>query len=60
MNIIPPPPILPNQPSSNGGKGRMLEKDYCPNGDFSPSYYDGICENSLLQGINEESKGVIQ
>jgi hypothetical protein len=26
-----------------------LKKDNCPNGDFSPSYYDGIC-NDITTG----------
>ena len=27
---------------SSGGGGSII-KDNCPNGDFSPSYYDGTC-----------------
>ena len=26
-----------------GGGGYRLTRDYCPEGDFSPSYYDGTC-----------------
>jgi hypothetical protein len=29
-----------------------LQKDYCPNGDLSQSYYDGRCE--LLDGSDED------
>lgn len=32
----------PIQPSS-GGSSRGSTKDYCPQGDTSPSYYDGLC-----------------
>jgi hypothetical protein len=27
-----------------------LQKDYCPDGDDSPSYYDGTCSRSSYHG----------
>jgi hypothetical protein len=35
--------------SSSGGVGVNLKKDNCPNGDFSPSYYDDECSEQPLR-----------
>jgi hypothetical protein len=32
-----------NNNNGGGGDGGSLSRDHCPNGDFSPSYYDGSC-----------------
>jgi hypothetical protein len=33
-----------------------LKKDVCPDGDNSPSYYDGTCEETLLSNEHSSSK----
>lgn len=33
---------------SGGGGGGSLRMDDCPNGDYSPSYYDGSCKAKLI------------
>lgn len=38
-----------------GGGGGGLRADSCPNGDTSPSYYDGICEKTSAQGVSVQS-----
>ena len=35
--------IAVTPPSGGGGGWSSLSKDVCPDGDYSPSYYDGIC-----------------
>jgi hypothetical protein len=53
---------LPNETRpSEGGGGVLLLKDVCPDGDFSPSYYDKQCEVSHsdpagLRGKNPEDE----
>ena len=45
-------PISTTPPTSSwwwGGGGWSQSKDNCPNGDFSPSYYDGTCWDSRLE-----------
>ncbi len=44
--------IFPHWSLDGGGWGwwSYLRKDYCPDGDFSPSYYDGICEWEYTHG----------
>lgn len=38
--------------SSRGGGGSSLRRDNCPNGDHSPSYYDGSCGDALAPKVN--------
>lgn len=45
-NPTPPTPPTSSTPGNggySGGGGSYLTKDHCPNGDFSPSYYDKTC-----------------
>ena len=41
------PAVVPATPAANqwwgGGGGWFISTDNCPNGDYSPSHYDGIC-----------------
>ncbi len=36
-------PITPHISGGGGGGGGWVNKDNCPSGDYSPSYYDGMC-----------------
>lgn len=42
-NNNPSPSTSRKRRSSGGGGSVLLEKDYCPGGDYSPSYYDKQC-----------------
>ena len=56
MLIIKEP--TPSSPPSSGGGGvRFLIRDKCPNGDFSPSYYDRICE--VISSDKKDEKDVV-
>ena len=33
--------------SSSGGSSSSLQRDYCPDGDMTFSYYDGLCEEGV-------------
>jgi hypothetical protein len=44
-DCVPIPPTTPSV-GGNGGGGGSLSKDKCPNGDNSPSYYDGTCDST--------------
>ena len=48
--------------NSGGGGGISFTKDNCPDGDFSPSYYDGTCsiEESLPGEVGDWSNELIQ
>jgi hypothetical protein len=37
-----------------GGGGGGLSRDYCPDGDFSPSYYDRECDITSLDKASPE------
>lgn len=41
--IATPIPATPSYSGGGGGGGGSLAKDNCPDGDYSSSYYDGIC-----------------
>ena len=43
--LTPPAPSSSSFSYRSGGAGTSLPKDNCPNGDFSPSYYDGTCDD---------------
>ena len=53
--------------SSRGGGGARLIMDHCPNGDYSPSYYDRSCgiaptdtnqQPQLVQNNNGDAQGI--
>jgi hypothetical protein len=41
IEVVMPILTTPSLPSKGGSV--ILHPDNCPNGDFSPSYYDGVC-----------------
>ncbi len=54
------PPVVPNPPvssSSSWGWVSILRMDVCPNGDLSPSYYDGTCDK--IEWINTQKTSSI-
>ena len=48
-------------PSNGWWSGRWLKKDFCPDGDYSDSYYDWQCEITLQSWLNvNEADGFSQ
>lgn len=48
-------PIVVSSGGGGGGGGGGPRLDNCPNGDTSPSYYDGICEKVSTQNVSTSS-----
>lgn len=50
----------PSKPSGWWGGWTSLNRDYCPNGDYSASYYDGSCGTQPISATSDSKQNIEQ